>query len=319
MATINARPNEEVESTFEAAPTGLVGTVGVAVYNLANGAVVLARSTAGISEIPAGSGFYYTKVKAPGTLGNYGVVWDTGVISPTTSASDTLVVTAGGHTPEREPEAHNLVTLEQVKIEKGIDLNDHKLDVKFEYAIAYASEAIRKYCDRSFGIPLKTETRVFDYDISGFIDIDDATAITNVEMAIGTFITPIQPYAWRPEPAGGPIFDYLAIPHWAGAYSPEMGFTYNLDVISRERGWPGVPPTVKVTGSWGWPEVPADVQAAAVLTAILFADDPDENISESIENYAFSRGGSRQFGAAESVSIPGRARDLLSPYVRPLI
>jgi hypothetical protein len=213
----------------------------------------------------------------------------------------------------------NLVTLEQFKRFKGIEASDHDRDESIEDAIAFMSEAIRKYTDRSFGLQTNSGVRVFDFDDSGYIDIDDATKIEGVEIAIGSLVTPIQSYAWRAEPVKGPIFDYLVIPHWAGVYSPEMGFTFNLDVVSKERGWPGVPPTVLVKGTWGWTEIPPDVQAACLIAVANYADNPDENVSESIENYSYSRGGSRIYGATESVAIPGRARDLLSPYVRFMI
>lgn len=319
MATIYAKPNEIIESTFEGAPTGLLGTVGYSVYRLSDGGVQAARTILGISEIPTGSGYYYTKIAAPENIGPYSVVWDTGVISPTTSSSDTLLVTSQGKAPENEPTANNLITLEQVRRAKGLQDDEHASDEKYEDAIAFVSEAIRKYCDRSFGLPLTTGVREYEYDQDGFVDIDDAAVIESVEFKIGTFIAPVQSFAWRAEPIKGPPFDYIAIPHWASSYSPEMGFMYNLDVLSRERRFAYLPPTVLVKGTWGWPEVPLDVQQAAILTVINYADDPDENISESIENYSFSRGGSRQFGAAESVAISGRARDLLAPYVRFLI
>lgn len=314
---IYAKPNEEVESVLEGANPGLVGTVGVQVINTATEVVVGARTTAGIKELPANSGAYYTKIKTPGTSGTYSISWDTGVVGPLTAAADILVVTETGRAPEREPEGTNLITLEELKIANGETgtVNDQN----YTRAIESVSEAIRKYTDRSFGLPLVNEVRIYDYDVSGYIDIDDCTNVDSVEFKLGELVTPVQSYAWRAEPAQGPVHDYLVIPHWAGAYSPEMGFRYNLDVISRERGWPGVPPVVLVKATFGWPQTPADVREAAILVATSFSDDPEENVSESIENYAYSKGGSRAFGAAESVAISGRAKDLLSPYVRPLI
>lgn len=319
MATLYAKPKEIFESSFEGAPTGLVGTVGYTIFKLSDGGVLQARKTAGIAEVPANSGSYYSLVTAPTELGSYAITWDSGVISPTTAASDTLIVTAAGRPPEAEPTANNLISLERLKIAKGDTSVNPTRDAKYEAAIAFASEAIRKFTDRSFGLPIKNETRIYDYDISGLIDIDDASVVEMVEFKLGNLVTPVQSYAWRAEPQSGPPFDYLVIPHWAGVYSPEMGFTYNLDIISKERGWPGTPPVVLVKGSYGWPEVPYDVQEAAILVAAEFSENPNENVSESIENYTYSKGGSRAFGAAESVAISGRAKDLLNPYVRPLI
>lgn len=62
-------------STFEAVvdgfPTGLVGTLGVRILDTPGGAVVLARTTAGIAEAPAGSGLYGVSLTAPVAVGSY--------------------------------------------------------------------------------------------------------------------------------------------------------------------------------------------------------------------------------------------------------
>lgn len=221
-----------------------------------------------------------------------------------------------------------LITLEQVKIAKGVTDNDAARDARYEQAIEFASTAVRKYADRLFGIPLVKETRSWEYDSSGYLDIDDAATVEGVVFVFGGLRMPITTFYWRAEPQGGPVYSYLNIPHWAGIYSPEMGFTYNLDVISKDRGWPGLIPLIEVTATWGWPTVPLDVQQATILTALEFADIPDNFVSENISGSSYSYqtairvgSGSPGGGANDLLpsAIPGRAQDLLAPYVRFLI
>jgi hypothetical protein len=312
---IYATPNEEVESYIEGAPSGLTGTVGYQVINLETDVAIAARTTAGVVEIPAGSGAYYVKVLAPNKPGSYAVVWDTGEISPETSATDVLVVNSTGVVPPTVSGTGNLISLEQLRIAHGIPAStiDPELDAKYEQAIRGASAAIRSYTDRSFGVPTKTSTKLFEYDSSGFIDIDDAMEVKTVAFRFGALTLPLDEFYWRPEPQDGPPYEYMTIPHWAGIYSPQMGFRYNLDVISRERGWPGLIPLIAIEAVWGWPEIPADVEEAAILTAAAFAQKPDAFVGESIENYSYTMG---TRSSLKSEAIPDRARDLLNTFVR---
>lgn len=96
--TIYTRPGATYFSEFEGAPTGLTGTVGVRLINDLTDVETMARTTAGISEVPAGSGHYLFKGTGPAP-GDYSVVWDTGSVTPTTVASDRLLSTASGAAP----------------------------------------------------------------------------------------------------------------------------------------------------------------------------------------------------------------------------
>lgn len=308
-----AKPSEKIEVSVEAGITGLVGTLGVQVINVETDIPVISRTTAGISEVPAGSGLYFTDITAPVT-GSYIILWDKGTITPTTVAYDLLVVNGAGATPASS-EGENLITLAQLKAAEGIAAGEVDLvrDAKLEQAILFASAAIRSYTDRSFGKPEVQGTRTYEYDSSGYLDIDDAMVVESLNFVFGNFETPIEPFYWRAEPQEGPPYTYLTVPHWAGSIDPEMGFTYNLDVISKDRGWPGLIPTIKVTGIFGWPDVPGDVQQAAIWTAAAMAEKPDAFVSESIASYSYT---SSNRTSAAPTAIPSRAKDILAAYER---
>ena len=87
-----ARPGESFEATLDNAPTGLVGTVGVQIIDTPGTTVITARTTAGIAEVPAGSGMYAATLIAPLAKGTYSVVWDTGGGSPKYAREELRVV-----------------------------------------------------------------------------------------------------------------------------------------------------------------------------------------------------------------------------------
>lgn len=217
--------------------------------------------------------------------------------------------------------AADLITLEELQIAMGDNTSevDAKRDKKYEKAIAAASEAIRLYTDRSFGLPIATASRSFEFDESGYLDIDDCVKVNTVSLKIMTFEEPIPIEYWRAEPQAGPPYNYLLVPRWKGIYSPEMGFKRNLDVISKERGFPGILPLVVVNADWGWPTVPEAVRQAAIWTAAKFQEKPDKLISESIANYSYVTQIRTAEGTGAPTALPIDAQEALEPYVRMLI
>lgn len=88
---IYAEPGATFEATVDNAPTGLTGTIGVRVLDTPGATIITARTTAGISENPSGSGIYSVALAAPNTLGTYSVVWDTGGGAPVYTSEDLFV------------------------------------------------------------------------------------------------------------------------------------------------------------------------------------------------------------------------------------
>jgi hypothetical protein len=210
----------------------------------------------------------------------------------------------------------DLITLEFLRNLLGYDVTNHRDDLRFTTLIPLASLAVRNYTERDFGAPQVTEERTFEYDGSGYLDVDDADAITSVKIVVPHSTDfELSEDAWVPLPRrrdDSPVYQYLWIATGQG-YSPEMGFLYNLDRWAAEHG-PGVTGLAKVTGTWGWPSVPGDVQLATVWTVQSWKDKPTQNLTaEAIEGYSRAWG-SRSGGAATTLAIPNESRDLLENY-----
>lgn len=221
--------------------------------------------------------------------------------------------------------AADLITRAELRTAIGVDVTNTRDDAKYDMLIPMVSQAIRATTERDFGAPTVTEERVFEYDGSGYLDIDDASAITSVSFTYPTApdIT-LNADAWAPKPErrdDAPIYWYILLPSYVGAVSgsPEMGFARNLDVYARERSYWALPDRIKVLGTWGWPVVPSDVKLAAIWTIQEWLARPsgDALTSESIEGWSRAWGG-RQ-GQGVSLGIPSRARDLLANYARVLV
>lgn len=214
----------------------------------------------------------------------------------------------------------DLITLSELKAARGETGSDN--DTKYTWMIGTASSIIRNYTGRDFGAAQLTEERSFQYDGSGYLDIDDASTVTDVKLVVpNSDDFPLDAaYQWFPQPArrdDSPVYTYIVlsgVPATPG-FSPEMGFARNLDVYYSEHRVPTIPTTLKVTATWGWPTVPPDVKQAAIWTIEewISRSDGEGLTSEAIEGYARSWGrGTGQTSPA--LAIPDRARDVLSAY-----
>lgn len=215
----------------------------------------------------------------------------------------------------------SLITLEELK--NLLQITDDSSDVYFEAAILAASSAVVKYTERNFGTQAVTEQREYQYDGTGILDIDDCTDVTGVALVVpggDDLVLPTTSWsAQPPQKFDTPVSFYLLLPTVGGwpSVSPQMGFTYNLDRFFTEFGRPSLPQIVKVTATWGWPLVPADVKQAV---AWIIDDwntrvgDGESLASHSIES--FSESWQRGTATSQAMAIPSRARDILSQYER---
>lgn len=102
---MNVAPSATFEATCSGFATGLAGTLGVRVLDNA-GATTTARVTAGIAEYPSGSGIYYVSLTAPATAGQYTILFDSGIVSPSAVAVEDLNVTVNAVAETRSPIAN---------------------------------------------------------------------------------------------------------------------------------------------------------------------------------------------------------------------
>jgi hypothetical protein len=182
-------------------------------------------------------------------------------------------------------------------------------DAQITALIPAASLAVLNYTDRDFASTEVTEDRDYLYDWSGFLKIDDCSAVNSVSLAGST----LGASTYLVQPFGGDVFTWIELP--SRGLSPEMGFTYNLDVFLRERGRQAV--AVTVNADWGWPDVPDDVKMATAWTVGAMMQNPAaagqlsaESVAEVARSYAL------QAAQGTPEGIPARARELLDQYRR---
>jgi hypothetical protein len=176
----------------------------------------------------------------------------------------------------------DLVTLEQLKDHLGIPDDDTESDSRLSQAIAGASVAVRNFTGRDFGDASATATRTYRYDGRGWLNIDEASAVTSVTYDGLALVVDID-YVVGPD--RGPVYDYLEL--FRGFSSPEMGFERNLDTLAiYGRRYRYVP--VAVTATFGWPAIPEDVQLATLMTAVNLVENPRLLASAQIERYGIT-------------------------------
>jgi hypothetical protein len=151
-------------------------------------------------------------------------------------------------------------TLADVKA--ALRITDNIDDSLIELSIEAASREIDAYTERIFF--QTTTARVFVPTSSLLCEIDDLVSATKVETADDgiLFETEWQAGDYQFEPlngiASGLVQSYTMI-RAIGEYTfPSWGFNTNL----------GSPATVKITGTWGWANVPTAVKQATIILAM---------------------------------------------------
>lgn len=211
----------------------------------------------------------------------------------------------------------DLLTLADYKLLLGVDPTDTTSDLRIAALIPAASRAILAYTDRDFSVTTGVSSiRTFQYDGSGFLEINDCTSVVDVSTNSGVSgqLYPLDQNAWTAQPDRGEVFYYLII-HGGTAFgmSPEMGFERNLDTL----GVLYKPVLMTVTAVWGWPAVPPDVKLAAAWTIedALGQTAAGPLVSESIAGYSRAWAPPAS-GDGGMLAIPNRARDILANYER---
>lgn len=217
-----------------------------------------------------------------------------------------------------------LVTL--VKYKSYIKESSNANDTFHQDALDAASDAILNYTDRDFGTANVTESRVYQYDGSGILNIDDAAGVHSVTFPNAIVLTTTSWVAKKEGPVRATPFTYLELPRidWH-AQDPAslgvMGFTSNLDVFL-----PRLPSVtevaVTVNADWGWVTVPLDVQYATMWTAHSWEQDSPtgggsgELSSESVAETSRSFFAAQAASEATDEALPARAVSILDQYRR---
>jgi hypothetical protein len=216
----------------------------------------------------------------------------------------------------------DLITLQEYRDATRYTSVDTAYDTQVNAALKYVSAAIRNYTARDFASAIVTEDRTFEYDGSGYVDIDDTATINTVTLTtVGWTDQVVDVALWRGMPQrrdDSPVYYYIYMPSvtaWGG--SPYMGFTRNVDVLAAEGRWGVQPPMVKVNALWGWPTVPDDVKQAAIWAVEDWLSTTSSSAgpvtAHAIESF------SESFGYRGSTStilnaLPQRSMDLLANY-----
>ena len=250
---IYSLPGATFEAGAQGFPTGLIGTIGVRVLDTPAGTTVIARTTAGIAEQPAGSGYYTVSLTAPVTAGTYSVVWDTGSVTPDTTAMDELIVTHTLPAAGPAPSGIDLTTLSAVRSFMQINAADTEQDAEMSRLITRASQEIIREFEREFAPATASAAREFEYDGDGWLNLAPYDLRSVSLVRIDTDSSPVttlttDEYRLFPYPNPHGVFTDLRLQVWGG--SPTR---------FRNR-------RVEITGAWGFATVPSDVEHWCIIT-----------------------------------------------------
>ena len=179
----------------------------------------------------------------------------------------------------------SLTTRDKVREHLQLPASDTSTNDLIDGLVVAVSDHVSRYCDREFTSQGATPlTRTFLHDGAGFLSLSpfDARTVTlvkagDVELAATDW------EAW-PIPQRDGVVSHLLLP----------------DVGRREK--------VEVTGTWGWPSVPAEVERATTIGVAYMLRTTSQWMSNEYDMDA-GMGGARMV-------LPGAARALLAPYKR---
>lgn len=155
------------------------------------------------------------------------------------------------------PITNGYLTLPEIK--SYLNIGDTADDTELEIAVEAASRAIDRYCNRHFYSAV--ETRYYTPDRPARLRVDDLVSVTTLKTdpdGDGTYQT-----TWT-------AADYVFEPYNAG--TDGRPYTVLRAATGGAYSFPaGVPKSVEIDGTFGWPAVPTDVkQACAIQAAKIF-------------------------------------------------
>lgn len=296
---MNVAPSSTFEAVADLGATGL--TPGVRILDNA-GATTTARTTAGISEYPAGSGIYHKTLTAPAVAGQYTIAWDNGSQTAGNFATEDLLVTSNAAATSL-PSGRDLCALADVTQLVPGYTTDTDTDALLAALITAESRVAHQRAGREFVTVASLTTRQYDLanwnTTSRRVRVGDMTTVTTVtvEDQQGTTVETIaaanRVSLPRVREEWEPITD-LWFPAGAAAPPSYVGSGYVLEVV----------------GVWGFPAIPADlVVATAKMVLVRYLSDAASAgtaLSDALNDQGFDAG--RAFASA---------RDVIRSYSRP--
>lgn len=194
--------------------------------------------------------------------------------------------------------AQDLTTLTEAKAWLGI--TDTSQDGRLAQLITAGSVTVSQYSQREFVSLLGTGTRNFALKRDGLVtfgpyDLQSASLV-QIDTDGAVTATTLDASQYQLGPVDAPY----------GVYGSLRFYTFTVGPILRQ--WAGsIPRQVSVTGTWGFPAVPADVEQATLITvAKWFKRDQVAWTNE----YPVPQ------GPSDGQNLPYDARMLLQPYKR---
>lgn len=208
-----------------------------------------------------------------------------------------------------------LTTLEKINAVGGRDPDDTSQDqAKIVFANA-ASRMASDYCAREFKpADDETNTRRFAFTGAGFVsfgryDLQAGPAVTVTVDADAP--TPIAldatQYQLCPVHAPHGVYTYMRTSTW---FYPTRypALQQQVPFIGPISGLGGLPRTIDVTGTWGWPSIPDHIDTAIAVAVLIFLQMNQETFSTT-----FNVETGRYIIPA---ALPAETRGVLDPLVK---
>lgn len=259
---IYAEPEASFEAVASGFPTGLAGTIGVRILDNVGGTTT-ARTTAGITELIAGSGIYAVTLTAPATAAQYSIVWDDGSITaPSDVATEDLTVTAVAP-PGAAPADSNLCTLADVRLELEHRGAYTGQDSKITELIPPASKQIMREYEQEFAPATAATTRrrrvLPGRKIRGAVAVDLAPYNLRAVDAVT-----LHPEAAVPDVLAATEYKLMPVEKHDGVYRYLL-LDARLSYLSDTLETFGFA-LLDVEGDWGFASIPTEVRRACALT-----------------------------------------------------
>jgi len=197
-----------------------------------------------------------------------------------------------------------LVTVEQAKATLGIDAADTSQDTALAALIDHVSAAIHRYIDR---ILVQQGYRDQFRYVANWMFVGEPLALWQYPVTLNEDGAAVAAIVQDGNTVDAALYEA----------NDERGLLYSIDA-SGAYAWTGLLITVDYTA--GYDPIPDDVQAAALdwLTARWHSEGRDPSLrSETVPDLlAQTYAGVDPMAAT---GIPGTARDLLAPYMRPAL